>query len=367
MLIALVAAISVIAVLAFYFPRGLDAMKLVADLAHVQLPLTKGRSTVERKDMSYLVDGRQHTADLYVPQHRVRAGLVLVPGAAENGRNDARLVDFATSMTRSGFAVLVPDIDSLRRLEPKPEAAQDIRDAVMYLRDQEELIPNGRLGICAFSIAVGPAMIAALEPSIRDHVQFLLLIGGYHDLRRTLTYLTTGWFEVDGRQQHRAPNQYGKWVYALSNASRLHDPSARTALSELARAKLKNTQAPVDDLRARLDKDGEAIYELIANTDPSKVPRLMDRLPAAVQADIAALDLAAYDLSPLKARVILIHGRDDDVIPYTESISLASALPRGQAKLYVLEGLHHVNRDFHAMDLWRTWQAMRMLLTQQHD
>lgn len=346
-----------------YFRHGYDAMLLLADLAQVDLPLAERRPDIVRQDISFRANGRRHTADLYLPEPGARAGLVLVPGAAEGGRNDTRLVEFATSLTRSGFAVLVPDILSLRQLQPSPDSAKEIGDAFVFLRDEKGLVPGGWLGICAFSIAVGPAVLAALDPSINEQVRFLLLIGGYHDMVRTLTYLTTGYFEADGRWQYREPNEYGKWVYALTNSRRLEESSGREALAMLARRKLDNPDAPAGDLRAQLDPAGEAVYEFITNADPAKASLLMNRLPAAVLADITALNLAAYDLSPLKARVILIHGRDDDIIPYTESISLAAALPRDQVDLYLLEGLHHVDRDFRGLDLWRSWLAMQNLLT----
>jgi pimeloyl-ACP methyl ester carboxylesterase len=276
-------------------------------------------------------------------------------------------VEFATSLSRAGFAVVVPDILSLRQLRPSPDSAREIGDAFVFLRDEKGLVPGGWLGISAFSIAVGPAMLAALNASINEQVRFLLLIGGYHDMVRTLTYLTTGYFDVDSLEQHREPNEYGKWVYALTNSARLQAPTGREALATLARRKLENPAAAVEDLQAQLDLEGQAVYDFITNTDPARVSLLMTRLPAAVQADIAALNLAASDLSSLKAKVILIHGRDDDIIPYTESVSLAAALPRGQVKLYLLEGLQHVDRDFHGLDLWHSWLAMQNLLTRDED
>ncbi len=362
-LIPVIVALSGILLLHSFFRHGYDAMLVLADLARVDLPLADSRPNVLRQDISYRANGRQHAADLYIPGGGANAGLVLVPGAAADGRNDVRLVEFATTLTRSGFAVMVPDIQSLRQLEPSPDSAQEIGDAFAFLRDKKGLVSSSWLGISAFSIAVGPAVLAALDPAISEQVKFLLLVGGYHDLVRTLTYLTTGYYEVDGQQQYRDPNAYGKWVYAMHNISRLQDPSDREALSAMVRRKLDNPEAPVDDLRAQLSTAGAAVYAFITNTDPVKVPALMKNLPTAVLGDIAALNLATYDLTGLKAKVILVHGRDDDIIPYTESISLAAALPPGQVKLFVLDGLHHVDRDFHGLDIWRMWRVMQTLLS----
>ena len=87
-------------------------------------------------------------------------------------------------------------------------------------------------------------------------------------------------------------------------------------------------------------------------------------LPPAVRADIDDLNLANQDLSALSAHVILVHGYDDDIIPYTESERFFRALPRGQAQIYLLKGLHHVNRQVSGLDAWRMWRALLALLSQ---
>ncbi|MGK2927051.1 MAG: hypothetical protein ACSLE2_15665, partial [Lysobacterales bacterium] len=66
----------------------------------------------------------------------------------------------------------------------------------------------------------------------------------------------------------------------------------------------------------------------------------------------------------LRADFILVHGLDDDIIPYTESVSLADALPPGRSRLFLLEGLHHVDRELRGLDAWRLWRALRALLAQ---
>jgi pimeloyl-ACP methyl ester carboxylesterase len=374
-----------LAAIGLLFPHGYDATLALADLAGVELPLPDGRPAFERCEIAYTADGERRAADLYTPQATtevsagpgVRAGLVLVPGAAETGRRDARLVEFAGILARSGFAVLVPDIASFRELRPSPESAREIAAGVAQLRQS---VARGvgapaadlRLGIGAFSIASGPAVLAALgtDPDHRQgynpgsRVDFLLLVGGYHDLRKTLTFMTTGYFEADGQPRQREPDAYGKWVYALSNAGRLPEPADRAALAAMAQRRMADPEARIDDLLAQLGPDGQAVYAFIDNRDPARAPGLLARLPAAVRADIEALDLAGRELSGLRADVILVHGLDDTVIPYTESVSLARALAPGRAQLFLLEGLHHVDREVRGLDAWRMWRAVRAVLAQ---
>jgi fermentation-respiration switch protein FrsA (DUF1100 family) len=72
------------------------------------------------------------------------------------------------------------------------------------------------------------------------------------------------------------------------------------------------------------------------------VPALIAALPDKVRSDMMALDLSRADLSRLAAELILLHGRDDAIIPYTESQALAAAAPAGRATLYLVGNLSHV-------------------------
>ena len=87
-----------------------------------------------------------------------------------------------------------------------------------------------------------------------------------------------------------------------------------------------------------------------------------------MRADIAALDLKRRDLSKLSARLILVHGRDDAIIPYSESKALAAAVPEGQAALYVVDNLAHVDLGAAGLvDILILWRAAYRLLSEREE
>ena len=66
-------------------------------------------------------------------------------------------------------------------------------------------------------------------------------------------------------------------------------------------------------------------------------------MPPRLRDGFAALSPARYDLTELDARLILVHGKDDPAVPFTESFALSDAVAPGMADLYLLEGLDHVD------------------------
>ena len=320
--------------------RPLEAINVLAGVVHPDR-LHEGKEP-QRTTVNYEARGSIHRGDIYLPPHP-SAGILLVPGAAQAGKDDARVVAFANALARADFAVLVPDLVDVRQLKPGPRDVREIADGFAYLVSRPDLAPQGRAGIAAASYAVGPAVLAAIEPGIRDRVHFILGIGGYYDLPAVIAFFTTGYFRDGSRWQYLSPNEYGKWVFALSNADRLRDPADRRAIRAIAVRKMEHSDATVEPAVRQLHREGLAMYELLTNTDPRRVPGLIQRLPGPIRSDIAALDLSRHDLSTLRARLILVHGRDDAMIPYTQSVALARAVRPGQATVYLIHGLAHVD------------------------
>ncbi len=369
--IALVlAAAAAAAAAAFSAPparRLIEALVLAAQIAGRQLLPSRFdfRPGDSRRALAYDIEGRGRRADLYLPEGaRPEAAIVFVPGAAEGGKDDPRAVAFARALARARFAVLVPDVTALRRLELLPDSAEDIADALAWLAAHQELMPDGRLGVLTTSVGVGPALLAVARPAWAARVRFFVTIGGYYDLPRTLVYLTTGRYAAHGVRLEMAPREYGKWVYALSAAARLEDPAERAALQRLARRRLADPKADVRDELAHLGPSGHRIYAFVENRDPTRAAPLLAALPLRVRADIAALNLAEADLSRLAARFLVVHGVDDDLIPYGEAIAFAEALGRRRARLFLLRGFYHVDIVPRPADLWRLVRAIAALLAE---
>ncbi|HEY9857313.1 MAG TPA: hypothetical protein V6D05_16325 [Stenomitos sp.] len=334
-----------------------EALLVLSDLSAGLGPsrLKETTPTPSRRLIAYQVQGRPYQGDLYRLEAAPQAGIVLVAGAAEKGKDDPRLVALAYTLARVRFAVLVPDLKDMRELKVRPSDIQEVADAFSYLADQPELSPGGRAGIGAHSYSVGPALLAAMEPRLRDRVRFVQGVGGYYDTTNVVTFFTTGWFRENAAQPWRymEPNTYGKWVFALSNVDLVRPPD-RDLLTRMAVRRIKDPKAPIADLADKLGPEGRSVYDLLANTDPNRVSTLIMRLPADIRSAMAVLDLSTRDFSTLHARLILIHGEDDNIIPYTESLHLDHAVPPGQARLYLIHGLRHV--ELHGLGLFDAWR-----------
>lgn len=274
-------------------------------------------------------------ADLYRPGTPARARIVLVPGLSEAGRRDARLVPLAESLARVGFLVLVPDLPAARRLSADAADADAVAAAVRALPETP-----GPAGIAAISYAAGPALLAALRPGVASRLDFIATLGAYHDTTAMLTFLVTGAYRAPGETEWRfgRPRPEALWLFVLANAAALADARDVAWLHRVAEARRAGRPAPPP---AGVSAGARAVLALAEERDPEAVPRRIAALPAPLRDALDRLSLADAALARLEVCAILVHGTADPVIPWTESLRLAQALPR--ARLHLVPALDHVD------------------------
>ena len=269
----------------------------------------------------FLVPGA--STDLYVHAGlHAGAPLVLVHGFSPEGKDDPRVREAAALLSRTGFDVAVPTIPGLTRGQLGRE---DIEPVIATLA--------GRAAstlVVGVSVGAGPALLAAADPRVRERVGAVLTLGGYASAREVVRFWLTGAYGYEGIRGRVDHDPELVRTFVRANADRL-DASSRAIL-----------EGP--------DRDGAA--------------RLLTALPPYLQQYLDALSplRVARDI---RARLVLVHGRADRAVPYTESLRLAAARPE-RTTLVLVGVVEHVEgrgasgwrgaRDFLA--LWRVMYAL---------
>ncbi|WP_028484581.1 S9 family peptidase [Thioalkalivibrio sp. ALE17] len=338
-----------------------EAMRVLQDIEAGDGPSALKDCTPEpaRETLAVTTSEGAIEADLYHPRQDVGARIVLVPGFTPEGKDDPRLVQLANTLARARFLVLVPDLEGTKALRIRTQDAAAIADAAALLsRLEEERAPDDQdVGVAAISYAVGLATLATLTPQGEASIDFLVGIGGYYDTKNVITFATTGAFQEPGsdRWMTRTPDPLAKWLFLRGNLHMLNDPADREILDEIAWRRMHDPEAPIDELATGLGEEGRSLLALIRNDHQERVPGLLEDLPASAQEAIETLSLAHRDLAHLSSGVLLIHGRDDKMIPHTESERLAHAV--GETDLHLIDGFSHI--DARGVSLVGQWQLIR--------
>ena len=284
-------------------------------------------------------------ADLYLPKGGTKRGAILLShGVIDTGKDDPRLKRFASMLCRTGFVILVPDLSGMRSFRIAPSDVDEIQAAFSHLLSRSEVRAES-CGLFGFSYGAGPTIIAGCRPEVREKARFVVSFGGYYDLKNVLSFIATGQFEFQGKRYSRKPQEYGKWVFLANNLDWVESPSDRSVLRQILKVKLRGENAPIDSFLPQLGGEGRNVLDLLSHADPSRTESFIERLPPAIRSSMTALSVAPV-LKDLRADLILAHGEDDDLIPFTETLRLARAAPDpARVHLKILKTFSHVDPE----------------------
>ena len=269
---------------------------------------------------------------------------VVVPGLHYRGPDDPRFDRFARILATAGFVVVAPFLPDHLALRIAPSAADDL--AVAFDHAEEITKREGLRAPAVFSISFGslPAVTLAASDAYRARVGALVLFGGYADFDASVRFALTGRAgrasdACDGAIAIAAPhdplNAPVVWLHLLSHLRVACDKGAvarawRTMVERTwGREEMKKTGARrnvAEDIAHRLGAVERELFLVgcgLRDADAAE-------LEAALQA--CAADVAFADPRPSLARitapVVVVHGRDDDVIPWLEAAKIRACLAR---------------------------------------
>jgi pimeloyl-ACP methyl ester carboxylesterase len=294
--------------------------------------------------------GRAAADTWRVPGRPPYPPLVLVHGLTPDGKNDARLQWAARLLARAGFLVLVPDLPGLHAQHLRPGDAMVVAAALTAAGAGSEV---GRTGAVVLAVSVGIQPALAGAASAPGTVRLVVSLGGYADARELIRYFTTGaWALGDTAGQTRLDPDLAR-TFLASNLDLVRDADDR----EVVRRALAGTPLP-----AAVGAEARGVLAVLDNRDPDRVDALLAALPVETRALLDALS-PVRNVARLPARLLLVHGRDDPAIPFTESRRLAAAADPARTRLVVVSVLTHVESrppalTQQARDLFALWTVL---------
>jgi len=201
------------------------AMSLIVRVAGIGGPvqaIVSVQDTQVQKQPRHMVPTRHGDVpgQFFMPAAISERAVLVMPGFNSNGIDEARLAALASDIAASGYPVMAFALPDLMQFRLTPHSTDIIEDAVAWMAKQPKLAPDGKIGIIAVSFSGGLSVVAAGRERVRDHVKFVVSLGGHGDMRRVMKYLATGEApHVDGLENHE-PHDYGVAVILNSLADR---------------------------------------------------------------------------------------------------------------------------------------------------
>jgi len=308
-----------------------------------------GRSAVEEYETVLSRGDREVPASVILPAgaRRNLPGWVVLHGVTRPGRFHPTLLRFVRALASSKAAVLVPQIPEWVDLSLEPERTlPTVRAALDGLRSLPGT-SDGPYGLIGFSFGAPQAMIAAAHQDVSEQLAGVVGFGSYFDVASMVRFQMTGRFDLGDATHRLRPDPYGRWIMGWNHLTSIPEyQNAQDVADALRRLAVEAGERRIlawdpsydtlkEHLKGQVSEDHREIFDLFAppsDREPAETEaeRIAPLLTHAAMKSTPLLDPLPF-LDRLEPPVQLIHGRNDRLIPYTETLRLEAAFPEGKS------------------------------------
>ena len=312
-------------------PQGKAAFRAALFVPQVLVVPFKPQSwfTVEpiRHEVTYPQESGMGVADVYrFPDGKPRAAVLLFLGANAAGRDDKDVINLGEALARSGFVTMFhwsPTMALHHNIDPSE--VDNLVLAFQFLEQQKYVDPS-RVGLGGFCVGASFSLVAAADVRIRDRVRFVNAFGPYFDAKDLLFQVVTRSRVDEAGRTPWQPDPLTLKVFANELIETLEDPGDIEILTR------KYLAGESIDTHA-VTSAGQTVVRLLEGVPPEEVAALYSNLPEEFWEAMDRISPSRYT-GDLQAKLLVLHDRDDQLVPSAESRRLAAAMQERGDFLY---------------------------------
>ncbi len=283
------------------------------------------------QQVTYLKADGVGTADLYLPggsgEHS--AVLFFLGVVTDPPREDERVVALAEGLARAGMVVMLPWLDTQEQQRLSIDDIDHLVNAFQYLRGLDRVDPD-RVGMGGICTGASMATVAAQDDRIRDNVKFVNFFAGYYDM--------FDYVRAMGSRSRFGDDYVAPWetdelplkVLRYHLIDGVSDSEDRELLTNI----FYQEEERDDDLASLETPEAVAAYRLLKGAPHAEVDQLVEQLSSETKELMRRIS-PSTNVDKLKARILIMHDRDDRLVPSEESGRFARAL--GEQNVYYTE------------------------------
>ncbi|MCH8061177.1 MAG: dienelactone hydrolase family protein [Chloroflexi bacterium] len=282
-----------------------------------------------RLPITYPLSEGEGSADLYVPAFGERhSAILLFLGVNPAGRDDPRVVGLADALARTGVVVMIPWSENMTRNKVTVSEVDDLVRAFQFLRSHESVNPE-MVGMSGFCVGASLTLVAAQDPRIKESVRFVNFFGGYFNAEDLVKSVVTRSRYYGDTIEPWEPASLSIQVVRTHLIQGITDPEDR----QLLEAHFLAGGTPVAAAESLVSSEARTVYKLLSDPTPTEADALIESLSASIRGSLMGISPSTA-IDQLEARVLIMHDREDRLVPSEESARLFEALGEDSSVYY---------------------------------
>ena len=299
----------------------------------------EGVSTGQFIDESYSgINDEATPLRIFKPQTAKKTTFILFPGASPFAEEHPGMIGLATTIMNLGYNVFIPRIPPLKALSVKSENIEWFARAYEQILCRDD-VDETKVAIIGISFGGSLLLKATLDERIKSNPpRSMLMYGSCFDLESGLNFLLSGEIKHNGKIVHIPPNDWGLTVLFHNFLKEVNTGFDTTAIQTILAARVAEKLDEVERLKAELNEHDLVLVEAVLSGKYNSQIKKISHQIIKSQKDVLDEVSPSSFCKNISMKVFIMHGANDSMVPYTESVKLGDNLPNNKLLIsYIYE------------------------------
>ena len=286
---------------------------------------------IKISNSSYLgVDGKDLPLKIIKGKNSLGRTLIIYPGASPTAEQHPAMNFLGSVLANIGFDVFIPRIPPLKELN-----ISDV-NILYFQKAYEELIKRDDIknnSISCMGVSYGGALLlksSLSESMLHNPPHAIITYGTIYDIESSLDFILTGKLIIKGKEVKIKPHEWGVVVGFHNFLSSIDIGYDTTHIQKVLKLRIQDKHDEVDEELKKIEEPHRQLLIDVLNSIMSKeVKRIINII---LKDQIHILNSISPKLwcKDVKQRVFVMHGANDNMVPYTQSVQLSKNIPNAE-------------------------------------
>ena len=321
--------------------RAIKYVKSLATFKEESIP------NIAYNDETYKgLDGCDTILRIFHTKKKNPQSIIIFPGASPYAENHPGMIMLGNALRNAGYTVYLPRIPSLKNLILEKENIDWFAHCYQELA-HKRIDRKDDIMIVGLSYGGASLLRATLDPRMQSpKPKSILSYGTYYSISTALDFFMTGYIKYNNQTYKITPHEWGPIVLFYNFIDTIETTYDKTQIKAILKYRIKDDDENVKHEMKKLEecKEKQLLENILAGNLTEKMKELVQMMIEKND------DLLSY-LSPenwihkIKDKVFIMHGANDSMVPFTESIYLDQKLDNSTLLISFLYEHREISTD----------------------
>ena len=277
------------------------------------------------------LNGDKIPMNIYYSKKYTNKTVIIFLGASPDGEKHKAINYLAKIITKFGYNVFIPRIPPLMELDISNKNIDWITYLYNLLKIRKDINPNY---ITTLGISYGGGML--LKASLQDEMnkepspKSIFLYGAGCDAETILNFITKGEFENNGKINKVEPHAWGLTVFFHHFIDDIDFGFDSRNIKQVIQHRINNEKLKAQEKLKELNNlEYNIANSIISGKINQEVQEIVNHIMKNKKEYIKELS-CKHICKDVLSKVFILHGANDNMIPFTESVQLNQLLPNSE-------------------------------------